>query len=169
MVTPEFDGLIHWRGRDRSQATVAGPGRAAELVDRPFAIDPPGHGLSDDWIGEAPSDWSIWNAVLKSAAESLNITRIVHEALPVGDPDRLFPDLAPDRFGSHLTRSWAIVRAAHLFMPWYQADASHAREFDPAALDPERLAREHRALLRSRSARAYSIARSQEEENHVDP
>jgi hypothetical protein len=77
---------------------------------------------------------------------------------PRGDPTRLFPNLAPDRFGAYLTRGWSIVRAGHFFEPWYEASPATAIDFDPTALDPERLAREHRALLRATAARELATA-----------
>ncbi len=58
-----FDGLIHWNGDPAADTLlVHAPGRAAELLPHvgAFAIDLPGHGLSDDWpCGIAPSldDW----------------------------------------------------------------------------------------------------------------
>jgi haloalkane dehalogenase len=163
-----FDGLLHWRGRERARMTVAGPGRAADLVETAAALDPPGHGLSDRWPGEAPTDPATWRAVLVAAALALGVERLDHEPVEAGEADALFPDLAPDRFGSHLTRAWAIVRARQLFAPWYRADAAHARDFAPEALAPERLAQHHRALMRASAARAFHIARSQKETDHVD-
>lgn len=159
VTTDDFDGLIHWRGAPGGAVmTVPAPGRSVELVPG-FAIDPPGHGLSDHWPGEGHSNWAPWRAVFAAVARHFGITGIAHEPLPPGDADRLFPDLSPDRFGSHLTRAWAIVRAAHCFAPWYHADAAHARPFDPAALAPARLAIEHRALLQANAANALMKAR----------
>lgn len=80
------------------------------------------------------------------------------EPAPRGDPAQLFPNLAPDRFGAYLTRAWSIVRARHLFDPWYEASPATAIDFDPAVLEPERLAREHRALLRASAARELATA-----------
>ena len=80
------------------------------------------------------------------------------EPAPRGDPSRLFPDLTPDRFGAYLTRAWSVVRARHLFDPWYEASPGTAIDFDPAVLEPERLAREHRALLRATAARELAAA-----------
>ena len=86
--------------------------------------------------------------------------------IPAGDPDRLFPDLSPDRFGSYLTTAWSIARARVLFDPWYETDAAHARAFTPADLAPERLAVAHRALLNASAARAYLIGLRAMEESH---
>lgn len=152
-----FDGLIHWRGMPGKDVCLHGPGRALELLDSApgFAIDLPGHGLSDGWSGPAPTDWRAWRAVVTSVAGDVP----VHcEPAPRGDPARLFPDLAPDRFGAYLTRAWSIVRASHLFDPWYEASLATAIDFDPAALEPKQLAREHRALLRATAARELATA-----------
>lgn len=159
ITTPCYDGQIHWRGADGAAGlTVHGPGRSLDLVTG-FAIDLPGHGLSDPWPGDPPVDWTAWRAVIAAAARHFGVTRIQHEPLPVGEADRLFPDLTPDRFGAYLTRAWGIVRAAHCFAPWYAAGHAQARAFDPAALDPARLAREHRALLQASAAPALMKAR----------
>lgn len=157
---PGFDGLVHWRGTRGEALTVHGPGRALELVqDAALAIDLPGHGLSDPWVGAAPTEYSMWQAVIAAAAQALDACDIVYEAAPAGDPDLLFPPLEPDRFGAYLTRAWSIVRAGHLFEPWYEATAAAAIDFAPADLAPERLAVEHRALIRSSAAREWLTAR----------
>ena len=155
-----FDGLIHWRGRGGGVLRPNAPGRAIDLdpaVDG-LAVDMPGHGLSDSWGQAAPDDPAAWRAVIDALVARFACTGVAMPDLPQGDPDRLFPDLRADRFGGHLTRAWAIVRAAQLFDPWYDVAAANARDFDPAALAPERLAREHRALMRAVAARAYLIA-----------
>lgn len=131
-----FDGLIHWRGD---------------------AVDPPGHGLSDDWAGEAPTDWAAWQAVFEGAGRPVGLP-----PLPVGDPALLYPDLTPDRFGSYLTSAWAIARARRLFAPWYEASAAAALPFAPDELAPDSLRRDHLTILRARSARALHIARQEE-------
>jgi haloalkane dehalogenase len=158
VATDAWQGLIHRRGTGE-RLTVAGPGRSAVLLEGP-AIDPPGHGLSDPWP-EAPTAWKPWAEVLEDAARQCDLWDLSHEALQAGDADLLFPPLAPDRFGAYLTRAWSMVRAAHLFEPWYRADAGHAVPFDPAALAPERLAAEHLALLQASAARPYLMARRQ--------
>jgi hypothetical protein len=84
---------------------------------------------------------------------------IMHEPLPEGDPEKLYPDLSPDRFGNYLTKAWAVVRAKHIFAPWYEANKLNAIAIDPAKLAPTSLAQEHRALIRARSACALHIAR----------
>lgn len=163
-VTAEgFSGLIHWQGRPGDAATLPAPGRAANLIEG-AAIDPPGHGLSDDWSGMPSTGWADWQAILDTVAEARGFARITPEPLSTGDPAMLFPDLVPDRFGTHLTRAWGIVRAARLFDPWYEVDAAHARAFDAAALTPQALARDHLAFLRARSARSYLLARRNDPE-----
>jgi len=64
----------------------------------------------------------------------------------------------PDRFGHYLTQAWSAVRASHFFWPWYRADAAHAIPFEASDMVPEKLAVEHRDLIRARSARALTAA-----------
>jgi haloalkane dehalogenase len=156
VTTDEWEGLIHWRGAG-DEAVVAGPGRSAALLPH-AALDPPGHGLSDGWE-DAPTHWPAWDSVLREVATIRGWSRLRHEPVAAGEPDRLYPDLTPDRFGTHLVRAWSIVRAAHFFDPWYDADVAHARAFDPADLEPERLAAEHLARLRASAAKSYHVAR----------
>ena len=160
--TAQFDGQIHWRrAADKAEPVlqVHGPGQALDcLALTGTAIDLPGHGLSGGWDGDPPSDWAAWQAVIEAGAKALDLSELVLPAAPVGDPAMLYPDLAPDRFGSYLTRGWAIVRARHFFAPWYQACAANALLFDPAVLAPEHLAIEHRALIRASAARELAIA-----------
>lgn len=156
-----FDGLIHWRGVGGGTLMLHAPGAAIDLLDDDIdglAIDLPGHGLSDGWPGAPPSDAAAWQAVIDAVATRFGCTAVNRAAMPAGDPDQLFPDLAPDRFGAYLTKAWAIVRASHLFDPWYAVSAANARDFDPAAVAPDRLAREHRALIRASAARECLIA-----------
>jgi haloalkane dehalogenase len=137
VTAPGFDGLIHHDGTH---------------------IDPPGNGLSDDWLGKAPLDWPSWQAVFDAFAEATG--RIVTlPPLPKGDPERLYPALTPDRFGTHLTTAWSIARARVLFDPWYDASAASALPVDPERLAPEQLARDTLAILRARAAKALHIAR----------
>lgn len=168
--TDKFDGLIHWHGSDsETSVTIPGPGRSAALIDG-AAFDPPGHGLSDDWDGPAPTEWQPWREVLEAAYIQRGFSAAAHENAQQGEPDQLFPDFAPDRFGGHLIKAWAIVRARHFFDPWYAAGASHARDFEPAAITPDRLALEHLALLQARSARAFAQALTTADgQSFVDP
>lgn len=133
VTTPDFDGQLHWRGE---------------------RVDLPGFGLSDDWPRGAPTDWAPWQAVIDAFDRPVTL-----DPLPAGDPDRLYADFTPDRFGSHLTRAWGIARARAMFDPWYEANAQHAVPVDPAKLDPEALARDTLQILRARAARAFHIAR----------
>jgi hypothetical protein len=163
IATADFDGLIHWQGPVGStRLLLHGPGREGDLVadTDSIRIDLPGHGLSTGWTGDVPTGWAAWQAVIDAVAAHFGITDIAHEPLPMGEPDRLYPDLTPDRFGNYLTRAWAIVRAAHIFAPWYLASKEHAFPIDNAALAPESLAREHRALIRATGAHALHVARA---------
>ncbi len=165
--TTGFTGLIHWQGKPASgRLIVHGPGREAVLMDDADAlrIDLPGHGLSDRWHGAAPSQWQPWQAVIDAVAAHFGIQTVSHAALPAGDPDLLYPDLTPDRFGGYLTKAWAIVRAGHVFSPWYAANAANAIPINSAALAPAQLAREHRALIRSTAAKALHLARQSRKE-----
>jgi pimeloyl-ACP methyl ester carboxylesterase len=160
---PGFSGLVHWQGRAGSDTlALHAPGGEAALVDADDAIriDLPGHGLSSGWPGAAPTDRNSWMRVIDAVAGAMGTRRLLFAPLPKGEPAQLFPDLRPDRHGAYLSTAWNIVRARHFFDPWYRADAQHAIRFDPAALAPERLAREHRALVRATAARAMMIALS---------
>jgi haloalkane dehalogenase len=163
--TSEFDGLIHWQGpAGASTLSLHAPGREGGMVEHSdtIRIDLPGHGLSDGWSSDAPEIWEPWQAVIDATASHFGTTSIVHEMLPIGDPDLLYPDLSPDRFGHYLTKAWAIVRAQRIFAPWYEASAATAIPIDTAKLDPASLAIDHRALIRARAARALHIARLNE-------
>lgn len=164
--TAEFDGLIHWQGaRGAAVLQIHAPGREAGLIDNKqcIRIDLPGHGLSNGWKGSPPADFSAWQEVIHAVATHFGTSTISHEPLPAGDPERLYPDLSPDRYGSYLTRAWAVVRAKHIFAPWYEANKLNAIAIDLAKLAPTSLAKEHRALIRARSARALHIARLNDE------
>lgn len=140
------DALIHWRGARGAGELVLHPpaGELAEPGPGQVAIDVPGHGLSDNCA--APGE------AIAAAQEALGAGAIRWPALPVGDPDLLYPDLSPDRFGSHLLRAWAAARAEAIFAPWYVAGADHARPIADGALDPEAIARRARARLRAGAA-----------------
>lgn len=158
--TQGFDGLIHWQG-DAANGRLAlhAPGREGGLIEGgDIRIDLPGHGLSSPWPAAAPTDWPAWQAVVQEVSAKFGLNGIDYEPLPPGDPELLYPGLMPDRFGAHLVKAWGIVRAQHLFAPWYQASAGNALPFDPGVLAPETLAVEHRALIRATAAKALHRA-----------
>ena len=160
--TDLFDGLIHWSGsRDSGRLVVHAPARSSVLAGQPdaVAIDLPGHGLSDGWIGQAPTDWAAWQEVIDAAASELGASTVTYEPLPVGEPDLLYPDLSPDRHGAHLTRAWSIARAERFFSPWYEAKAANAIAVRPESVSPKALAVAHLARIRGIAARACHIAR----------
>jgi haloalkane dehalogenase len=136
--TDRFDGLIHWHGN---------------------AVDPPGHGLSHDFKPSASGEegWPQWQAVF-DAFEAATGKPVTLPALPDGDPDLLFPDLSPDRFGAYLMRAWSIARAQAMFAPWYEANAAHAVPVNPARLTPDALALATRDRLRAHGAKALHKA-----------
>lgn len=160
--TPHFDGLVHWSGKPGAETLlVHAPAREASLTNHQgvLAIDLPGHGLSSGWAGPAPDGWSAWQAVIDAAAAALGARACQFEPLPTGDPDRLYPDLSPDRHGNYLTKAWSIARAECFFSPWYVASAATAIAFSPVDAAPERLAQVHRARLRATAAKACHSAR----------
>lgn len=138
---PVEGGLIHWKGTPGADRLVLhAPG--CELVDPEagsLAIDAPGHGLSDDF--KHP------RAAVEEAALALGAEAILWPAPPQGDPALLYPDLAPDRFGTYLQRAWQVARAQAFFAPWYEANAAHSIPLDPGVLDPGALQRRARALI----------------------
>lgn len=156
IATPEFSGLIHWQG-DPAADVLAAHGPGEESARDPagvIAIDLPGHGLSDRWLGEPPTDWAAWQRVINALSTHFGASEVRLPSVPRGDPAQMFPDLSPDRYGTHLIRAWQIVRARHFFSPHHSVAAVNAIAFDPADITPEYLAGEHRALLRATAARA---------------
>lgn len=142
---PIDGGLIHWRGEKGGTAALHAP--AGEADDPPpggLALDAPGHGLSSDFADP--------RAAVEQAAQALGAARVEWPRPPRGDPERLYPDLSPDRFGTHLLRAWGAERAEALFDPWYCADKDHAVPVDPAAIEPSAIARRARARLRAGDA-----------------
>lgn len=160
VVAGQFDGRIHWRRDGDGPLQLAPPGQSLTLVapGGGTVIDPPGHGLSDDWAGTAPEHWAAWQAVADTAASALNCPPCTVLPDAPAHVARHFPDLTPDRFGAYLTRAWQIVRAGQFFDPWYAADAAHAVDFDTADICPDRLAVRHRALIQARSALPMATA-----------
>lgn len=160
--TPAFTGQLHWRraeGQAQDVLQVHGPGQALDcLAITGTAIDLPGHGLSSPWPDQAPTDWAPWAAVIEAARVALGLGSVALPPVPIGDPDRLIPDFTPDRFGAYLTRAWAIARARHFFVPWYEGNAAHAVPFAPEDIALDQLAIECRALVRASAARQFVIA-----------
>ena len=153
-----FSGLVHWRGARGAELTVHPPGGSVACLGRfALAIDLPGHGLSDPWP-DAPPTLGPWRQVVAEAAAALGAGEVHWLPSPRGEAAKLFPDLRPDRFGSHLLRAWSIARASVLFDPWYAATAGAERAFDPADLAPDRIALAARSLLRATAAQAYMNA-----------
>ena len=141
-------GLVHWRGtRDGEDMFLHAP--AAELQRPPrgfLTIDVPGHGHSDP----APD---IDRAILQTA-QALGAARIVYPPLPPGDPQQLYPDMTPDRFGHYLTAAWSAARAEAIFAPWYDAGPAAAIPIEEAALAPVAIHRRARARIRAGDAAA---------------
>ncbi|MEY2882987.1 MAG: hypothetical protein RL490_711 [Pseudomonadota bacterium] len=166
-------GQLHWLGaRDSGHLVLHAPGSAAEMVAGPgvLALDLPGHGLSAGFA-TAPASIDAIVDVLAQGLESLLTADLVgieghgrSHAIAVTLAERLglpapaaaatpaagWPDLTPDRYGSHLTRAWAMARAEVAFAPWDAPAAANARAFDPAELAPQRLHRRALAALRAR-------------------
>lgn len=146
-----LDGrLIHWRGRRGGERLVL-HAPASELADPPagsVALDAPGHGLSDAFED--------MDAAIQGAMVELDAAALDPPLPPAGDPRRLYPDLAPERFGAHLLAAWGAARAEAFFAPWYAADPAHAIPIDLERITPEAIARRARARLRaSDAARRY--------------
>lgn len=140
------DGLIHWKGTPGAARMIL-HAPASELADPGpdmVAVDVPGHGLSDPATDFAE--------VLREAAMTLGVDGMLLPQIPAGDPALLYPDLAPQRFGEHLQRTWGIARAEALFAPWYAASAAHAIAIDAGAITPEAIAVRTRARLRAGTA-----------------
>lgn len=138
--------LLHWRGTKGAARLVLHPPAAelAEPAPDAVAIDLPGHGLSDDAEDIL--------ATIEAAREALGARTVAWPALPEGDPDLLYPDLAPDRFGSHLLKAWSAARAEAIFAPWYAASPAAAIPLADDTLEPHAIAARARARLRAGSA-----------------
>ncbi|WP_249171771.1 alpha/beta fold hydrolase [Erythrobacter sp. JK5] len=138
-------GLIHWKGTKGGSLILHGPAeQMCEPGEGDIAIDVPGHGQSDAFDDA--------KAAVDSAASALGASDIVWPSPPAGDPNHLYPDMTPDRFGEYLQRAWAVARAEAFFQPWYEASAANAIPLDPARLDPAAL--HARALARIRAGDA---------------
>ena len=143
--------LIHWRGERGGTLKLHAPGSEMEATtEGTIAIDVPGHGLSQSFadIGGA----------IERAAEMLGATEIEWPGTPTGDPDLLYPDMTPDRFGAHLLRAWGAARAEAFFDPWYESSAQNAVPLDLERVDPVNIARRAHARLRAGDeARRYHL------------
>ncbi|MFZ4689025.1 MAG: alpha/beta fold hydrolase [Polymorphobacter sp.] len=169
-VTVPGLGQLHWIGDSYAETLLLhAPGSAAEMVARPgaLAIDLPGHGLSVG--GAAPPTPDAIAAALATAIKPLapKLRRVegqgasaaiaallaarCHLEAPEATPSVAagWPDLTPDRFGSHLMRAWGMARAEVAFTPWDAPCAANARAFDPAELGAHRLHRRALAALRA--------------------
>jgi hypothetical protein len=156
----KIDGrLTHWLGRG-DRLRLHAPGGEARLGND-IAVDLPGHGLSDNHRGDEP--WRetirlIERAFGTGGTDGVGATSALLGGDPVADAERLMPDLTPQRFGEHLQRAWGTARAMRLWNPWYAVSQANARAFDPVDLEPERIARDARALLRARGGRSLAEA-----------
>ena len=170
-VVPAW-GQLHWIGdRAAGHLHLHAPGSAAEFVAAPglLALDLPGHGLSDSFVA-APSVAALLDVLVAALSPLLTapLVRVSGEgasarlaallavrlgvtADPVPDaPLAGWPDLTPDRFGSHLTRAWGFARAEAAFDPWDAPCRANAKPLVPGALAPMRLHRRVLAALRAR-------------------
>lgn len=139
-------GLIHWRGERGAQHLLlhAPAAEMAQVGKDELAIDAPGHGLSDEFENPA--------AAIRDAMAELDAAELRAADPPPGNSALLYLDLTPDRFGAHLLRAWSAARAEALFRPWYQASVDAAIPVEPAALEPNAIARRARARLRAGDA-----------------
>lgn len=149
-------GQIHYVGeRGAARMVLHAPGAAMEPPPADsIAIDAPGNGLSSAYADPI--------AAVEAAAKALGAGEIVWPKPPLGDPDRLYPDLTPDRYGAHLTRAWGVARASTFYAPHYDVRPATAIPFDAADIAPEALARRTLALLRAGpAARSWHAALAQ--------
>lgn len=142
-------GLIHWKGKRGAARLIlhAPAGELAEPGPDEIAIDLPGHGQTDDFADVV--------AVIEQAKQDLGASQVVYPDLPVGDPQRLYPDLTPDRYGSHFQRAWIAARTEAFFAPWYEAKRDHATTIDQNAITPAAI--HARAVARLRAGREAAI------------
>jgi len=170
-----FEGLIYWWGdRGADELHLHPPGVSAETLDTgAFRIDLPGHGLSEPWPEAALPAREAWRAVVEAALFAMKSS-----AKPVGHgavaalwsggsvPASDWPDLESDRWGAYIHRAWGWARAAAAFDKPGDVGTTNARPIAPGALEPERLARVHRALIRARDANKLWAALEQKGEGH---
>ncbi|NBC88641.1 MAG: hypothetical protein GVX90_03960, partial [Alphaproteobacteria bacterium] len=140
-------GLVHWKRARGGRLCLHGPAQdLSDPAEGQIAIDVPGHGQSDPFAspregGDLPATGSRPRGsaqglkdVVEAAADALGAEGIDWPAPPAGDPDRLYPDMTPDRFGLYLHRAWQVARAEAFFSPWYEANAAHAVPLTPEAI-----------------------------------
>lgn len=125
--------LIHWRGTRGADRLVlhAPASEMAEPDEGSIAIDAPGHGQSHAFPDP--------RCAVEAAALSLGAQEVLWPTPPTGDPDKLYPDMTPDRFGNYLQRAWQIARAEAFFEPWYEASGAYAIPLVSEALDLQTL------------------------------
>lgn len=172
-----------------SRAVLHAPGSALKVqpADDSLHLDLPGHGLSDPFDGKMLADWAEITAQAIGKLSGNSVTTIAgcrvsallalavgrqlgavtvegidaHIPLPA-DTGRWIAaqaDLAPRRFGEHLVKAWGIARAQECFWPWFDVSEQTAIPVADGALSADRLAVNHRDLLRSRpGARALLTA-----------
>lgn len=142
------DGLIHWKGTPSGAQRLVLHGPAGEMDELAepgtIAIDLPGHGQSD-----ASDDIS---RTIREVMAHFDIAEMALPSVPNGDPERLYPDMTPDRFGQYLSRAWQVARAEAFFAPWYDAVAQSAIPLDTSRLDPAALHARARARIRAGDA-----------------
>ncbi len=139
----EIDGgLVHWQGERGGTLMLHAPAQElSEPGEDEIAIDLPGHGQSDDFEDI--------QSVIAQAATHLDCAEVNYPELPKGDPDLLYPDLTPDRFGTHLSKAWSAARAEAFFDPWHTAARENAIPVDQAAITADAIHARARARLRS--------------------
>lgn len=153
----QFAPVVHGLAADdRPVAALDYPGNG---LSEPGPEHPTIAGLAQDALAVAGAlgwdDLDVWGshtgacvALEMAIAEPGRVGRVVMEAPPMVSDEfrddllaRYFPDLTPDRFGSHLPRAWAWRRDAFLFWPWYAVDHASARAIGlPCAEDLQRYA-----------------------------
>jgi pimeloyl-ACP methyl ester carboxylesterase len=172
-------------------------GSIATAPCAPLRIDLPGHGLSDDFAdGPATlDDWVEAVASAIRAVATVPVLTIVGEGIsallalavaravgvdrveavgahvPLEELSEAWlsstPDLAPDRFGNYLAQAWQIARASRLFWPWFEVAPENAIPFDSSHLSPERLAADHRSVVRGRRGKALTTVLLQADRNKL--
>ncbi len=79
-------------------------------------------------------------AVELAIAAPGRVRSLVLDGVPLFDDDpalvtavlaQYFPDLTPDRHGSHLVRAWNMTRDMALWWPWFQQDVDGIRDGEP--------------------------------------